>query len=70
MVNICLSFFEKELNTNLDIIKTDDGFDINYKKYELGSYGIRSCEYLSWIYGTGLAEPRMTIIKNLINGVS
>lgn len=35
-------------------------FDINYKDIELGSYGIRQCDFLKWIYGTGAAEPRIT----------
>lgn len=30
---------------------------------ELGSYGIRSYKHLQWIYGTGLALPRLDIIK-------
>jgi seryl-tRNA synthetase len=35
-------------------------YDILYDGIELGSYGIRECSYLRWIYGTGLAEPRFT----------
>ena len=41
--------------------------------YELGSYGIRTCDYLKWIYGTGCAEPRLSRVLKLIelkNGVS
>lgn len=63
----CKEFFEKELHVDLDIIHTNEGFDIEYKGYELGSYGIRSCEFLDWIYATGCAEPRMSVIKNMIN---
>lgn len=36
------------------------GYDIKYKGIELGSYGIRSCDYLEWIYATGVAEPRLS----------
>jgi len=32
---------------------------------ELGSYGIRSCEFLDWIYATGVAEPRFSSLINL-----
>lgn len=33
---------------------------------ELGSYGIRTCDYLEYIYGTGCAEPRLSqTIKKL-----
>lgn len=35
-------------------------YDIVYKGIELGSYGIRECEFLKWIYGTGCAEPRLS----------
>lgn len=50
-------FFHKN---NLDTVKTSDGFDIVVNGIELGSYGIRECEFLKWIYGTGCAEPRMS----------
>ena len=51
----------------IDIVKTEQGFDLEYNGIELGSYGIRSCEYLDWIYATGLAEPRMSMVKNMLN---
>lgn len=35
-------------------------YDLVYRGIELGSYGIRECEFLTWIYGTGVAEPRLT----------
>jgi len=66
VISACKEFFEKELDTKVDIVKTDIGFDLEVKGIEIGSYGIRSCEYLDWIYGTGLAEPRLTMIKNMI----
>jgi hypothetical protein len=37
-------------------------YDIMYKDIELGSYGIRKCEFLTWIYGTGVAEPRLSSV--------
>ena len=71
VINICKQFYETELETIVDIIETKDGFDLEVSGIEIGSYGIRSCEYLKWIYGTGLAEPRMTFIKNTLkNGIS
>jgi len=47
--------------------KTDDpnsviSYDIEHAGIELGSYGIREHEGNSWIYGTGLAEPRLSIL--------
>lgn len=53
-----------------DIRTGDNSFDIvvkiNNKEYELGSYGIRHCEFLSWVYGTGCAEPRLSFVKSLV----
>lgn len=34
---------------------------------ELGSYGYRHYEGLHWIYGTGLAEPRFSRVRNVIS---
>jgi seryl-tRNA synthetase len=44
----------------IDKVETDKGFDINYNGIEIGSYGIRECAFVRWIYGTGLAEPRFS----------
>lgn len=69
IIDMCLSFYKKYI-LNINIIKTDIGFDIFYKDYELGSYGIRECEFLKWIYATGCAEPRLSKIINLYkNGI-
>ena len=65
IVSICQRFFEKEIGKGVDVVKTEQGFDLEYNGIEIGSYGIRSCEYLDWIFATGLAEPRMTIIKGI-----
>ena len=46
----------------VNIVQTSTGFDIEYDNIELGSYGIRECEFLKWIYGTGCAEPRLSKI--------
>lgn len=46
---------------HLHIKKQSNGsYDIQFHDIELGSYGIRSCDFLTWIYGTGVAEPRMS----------
>lgn len=60
LVNDCKDFFEKYLK-KCHIIQTNTySYDILYKDIELGSYGIRQCDFLTWIYGTGVAEPRLT----------
>lgn len=67
VVSTCKQFFETELVTKVDIVKTDEGYDLEVNGIEIGSYGIRSCEYLKWIYATGCPEPRMTSVKNMID---
>lgn len=69
MVGDALEFFRLYI-PEARIIDTADGYDIMYKDKELGSYGIRECEFLKWIYGTGVAEPRLSNLINLRNGVS
>lgn len=39
----------------------------NNKLIELGSYGYREEESLKWSYGTGLAEPRTSLLLNKLN---
>jgi len=67
VVEIALGFFEKHFD-NLRIEYTGDGYDIMKDNYELGSYGIRECEFLKWIYATGCAEPRTSKLIKLYNG--
>lgn len=53
-------FFEKHITC--DVVPTGDGYDILSKDdIELGSYGKRSFAGFSWIYGTGLAQPRFSL---------
>jgi len=61
--NFFVSYFDAK--NKLEIIKTDIGYDIEIEGKELGSYGIRSCEFLDWVYGTGCAEPRMSNLIKL-----
>lgn len=51
------------VNEEPDPVSVGYAFDINAKStgIELGSYGIREYPAVGrWVYGTGLAEPRMT----------
>ncbi len=66
IVNNSLEFFRKYIESS-EVVKTDIGFDIVWNGYELGSYGIRSCEFLDWIYATGVAEPRFSSLIKLYN---
>ena len=66
IVDMCLNFY-RQFIPSAEVIKTEIGFDIEVNGKELGSYGIRSCEFLDWIYATGCAEPRLSSLINLIN---
>ena len=65
IVEECVQFYQPLFNKDLDVMKTDIGFDIEVDGKELGSYGIRSCEFLEWIYATGCAEPRTSNLIKL-----
>lgn len=62
LIKQALSFFATQVpdKSLLKVVTTDQGYDINYGEIELGSYGIRECPFLKWIYGTACAEPRLT----------
>jgi hypothetical protein len=36
-----------------------------YNGFELGSYGVRQYHDITWIYGTGIAEPRFSKINSI-----
>lgn len=65
IVGTAIEFYQPLFNKNLNIIETKEGFDIEIDRKELGSYGIRECEFLKWIYGTACAEPRTSNLIKL-----
>lgn len=72
MVKSSFKFFKsimpKKLHEHLKIVETGSKmFDIELGGYELGSYGIRECEFLKWIYGTGIAEPRFSQVVSILD---
>ncbi len=48
-----------------EIVETKEGKDIFLNGIEIGSYGIREHEGFCWVYGTGCAEPRLSIASNV-----
>lgn len=62
MIEDAFQFFASKVpdGNKLKIVKTDMGYDIEYDGIEVGSYGVRSCFFLDWVYGTGVAEPRLS----------
>lgn len=67
VVEIAADFMSQMLNAEVEIKKISAvSYDIEYAGIELGSYGYRECDFLNWIYGTGIAEPRFSHVQNLI----
>lgn len=54
-------FFSTYIEKNVRIERTREGFDILGDGIELGSYGIRELGPSKWVYGTGCAEPRLSL---------
>lgn len=65
VIDLSVRFFHSEGFEELEVVQETLGssYDILYKGTELGSYGIRTCPFLTWIYGTGVAEPRTSNLK-------
>ena len=63
IINVCFDFFKRYISEHdkITVIQTDDGYDIMVNDIEVGSYGIRMYNEYSWIYATGLAEPRFSV---------
>jgi len=63
IIDICVKFFKQYLH--VDVIQTGEfQYDIVELKtgIELGSYGIRKWKNHTWIYATGIAEPRLSSV--------
>lgn len=65
MIDNALEFF-KQFLPKAQVEKTNIGYDIVCNGIEIGSYGIRSCSFLEWIYGTGCAEPRTSSLIKIL----
>ena len=46
---------------SFNAVPTEDGYAIRYNEIILGTYGVRNMDNHTWIYGTGLIEPRFTL---------
>lgn len=64
MIESAMNFYRTIVpdRDKLNVVLTDIGCDIEYNGIELGSYGIRECNFIKWVYGTGCAEPRLSKI--------
>lgn len=64
VVEKALQFFNLYFPTAkiIQVVPVGNSYDIEVEGQELGSYGIRKSDFLTWIYGTGCAEPRMSTL--------
>ena len=55
-------YFPKEnlIKQQISVNEVDINLVHKDRVIELGSYGFRTCYFCSWIYGTGVAEPRLS----------
>lgn len=60
-----LNFFEKSLCMKVKTERTNIGIDIVSSGIELGSYGTRTYKGITWSYGTGVAEPRTSLVRSM-----
>lgn len=61
IVKLAQNFFNHYFGGGVEcMIINDNQYDLEYHGIELGSYGIRECDFLKWIYGTGCSEPRLS----------
>lgn len=64
ILETAMEFFTRnvpeEFRNRLSVEFTPQGCDITLGGIEIGSYGHRSVNGISWVYGTGLAEPRFS----------
>lgn len=44
----------------LRVVPTEIGYDIEVNRVEVGSYGYREYNGFRWVYGTGIAQPRLS----------
>lgn len=72
MIDAAKKFFEKVIEDKVTLKEIPQqnsikNFDLMYNGIELGSYGIRKYKnYALWVYGTGCAEPRLSLAaKNI-----
>lgn len=67
LTGIAMDFFTTLVGdpTLLTTTAVPGNTDINYDGIEIGSYGMRACPFLKWVYGTGLAEPRFSTLTGV-----
>jgi hypothetical protein len=65
MIIIAKEYYSQYLG--VELLECDGVFDLidSKHKIELGSYGLRQYDDIKWVFGTGVAEPRLSKILKL-----
>jgi phospholipase/lecithinase/hemolysin len=63
---IAKQFFYHHAYTEAQLVETAEGFDLEVGGIEVGSYSSRVYSGHAWTCGTGLAEPRFSTARNLL----
>ncbi len=64
MIEKCRAYFRSIApGLNIELVATEEGWDIEMEGVEIGSYGRRTALGRTWLYGTGLALPRFTQVR-------
>lgn len=66
MIHLVKLFFTSECKVDLKIVVTgENSYDLELNSIEVGSFGFRTVEGKTFIYGTGLALPRFSIANTM-----
>lgn len=63
MASLALRLIQQHGHLDCGLVSTPEGADLMCSGVELGSYGFRKFQGHRWAYGTGLAEPRFSLVK-------
>jgi hypothetical protein len=66
MLETARRFMEVATGHRPSLLPTAEGFDLMIGSVEVGSYGIRTRRGKTWVYGTGVAEPRLTTAVRML----
>jgi len=64
ILNLCVDYLSGSASgAKVEIVRSErpGEYDINVNGIEVGSYGIKTHRDYAWVYGTGIAEPRMSL---------
>ncbi|MCZ7862508.1 hypothetical protein O9X98_14130 [Agrobacterium salinitolerans] len=67
---LAADFMQRETSHVVELVATEEGYDLEIAGLEVGSYAARTANGMSWTCGTGLAEPRFsTAVENADAGL-